>query len=104
VIYRFQSTADGNSPFGQLTVDNATGIVYGTTEYGGKERHQCGTAFKLTPTSHGYVHTTLYNFAGFLDGCLPQGQILIGKSGALLALPTSPAWAVPASAAGSCTS
>ena len=83
VIYRFQDRADGFAPFGQLAIDDATGVVYGTTQYGGKGRNNlCGTVFKLTPTSHGYVHEILYSFNG-PDGCLPEGRVLIGKGGDL---------------------
>lgn len=82
-LYQFQSSQDGAQPFGVLTVDNNTGDVYGTTEYGGTGRHGgCGTVFKLKRTPAGYKHSILYNFNG-QDGCLPEGQVFLGPSGTL---------------------
>jgi hypothetical protein len=82
VIYRFHGSLDGSNPYSRLTIDDATGTVYGTTEYGGTARHLCGTVFKLAPSAAGYIHSILHSFNGG-DGCLPLGKVFIGQNGAL---------------------
>jgi uncharacterized repeat protein (TIGR03803 family) len=80
-VYRFKSVADGENPYGPLTIDETTGDIYGTTEYGGKSI--CGTVFRLSPGSERYAHTVLYGFSGGVTGCLPQGQVFVERDGVL---------------------
>jgi len=83
VLYRFQNFSDGAQPISVLTVDSATGDIYGTTEYGGTGQRGCGTVFRLAPKRGGYVHSVLYSFNGGHDGCLPEGQVYLAPNGDL---------------------
>jgi uncharacterized repeat protein (TIGR03803 family) len=87
VIYRFHGggLSDGALPLGVPTVDNRTGDVYGTTQYGGNGCRGigCGVVFKLSPSSAGYTQNILYSFTGKTDGFDPQGQLLLTASGKL---------------------
>jgi len=83
VLYNF---ADGNGPAATLTMD-AAGTLYGTTFYGGNisascSPYGCGTIFKLTPSSNGWIYTTLYKFNGS-DGQNPDSRVLIDANGNL---------------------
>lgn len=70
---------------------DASGVVYGVTQYGGSgvcggSGFGCGTVFKLTPSGSGYTKTALYSFAGGSDGddpvtgVLAQGSSLYGTT------------------------
>jgi hypothetical protein len=69
VIHRFSGSADGALPVGSLSV-GAAGVIYGTTEAGGKGScggnvKGCGTVFALSPPAEGksiWNKTTLYQF------------------------------------------
>jgi uncharacterized repeat protein (TIGR03803 family) len=94
VLYNFcppSSTAfctDGAAPNAAL-IEDASGNLYGTTVLGGTGTHAlecaglgCGTVFKLSPNSGGYVETVLYNFcsqggSNCTDGAYPYGAGLI---------------------------
>lgn len=76
-IYQFQGGSDGSNPFGIPTVDNKTGVIFGTTEYGGSGRE--GTVYMLTPSNGGYSESILHSFGGS-DGILPQSQLLIASN------------------------
>ena len=79
IIYAFGGGfTDGFLPFGTLSVDNATGNVYGTTWYGD---HSTGTVFKLTPSGSGYSERIIHAFRAGTS--LPSGQILIAPGGSL---------------------
>jgi uncharacterized repeat protein (TIGR03803 family) len=69
VLYAFQGGNDGSYGSSRPTLD-ASGNLYGTTQYGGTGYD--GTVFKLTPTGQGqWTKTILHNFQG-LDGAVPQ--------------------------------
>jgi uncharacterized repeat protein (TIGR03803 family) len=77
-IYSFctlLSCADGNGPWGGLTLGK-DGNLYGTTTYGGT--HNAGTAFKLTPTG---TLSTLWSFDNGTDGAAPWYPLLQGIDG-----------------------
>ncbi len=59
VIHAFGARPDGQQPMAAVTVDNTTGKVFGTTEYGGTFY---GTAFELTPSGSGYTEKVLHDF------------------------------------------
>jgi uncharacterized repeat protein (TIGR03803 family) len=91
VLYRFAGGWDGQSPESTLIADGA-GALYGTTLYGGKGPCTdssaivvgCGTVFKLSPASPGntrWTKTTLYRFAGRIDGGLPHGVLRLDGFG-----------------------
>jgi uncharacterized repeat protein (TIGR03803 family) len=81
-IYNFRGGSDGSNPFAVLTVDGFTGVIYGTTEYGGGSRSY-GTVFSLTPAGPGYTERVLHSFATPRDGSLPQAPLLREPSGDL---------------------
>jgi uncharacterized repeat protein (TIGR03803 family) len=73
---------DGDLPYGVPTVDERTGAIYGTTEYGGSyQRNALGTAFKLVPKGSGYTESILHSFTGGADGFLPEGALLVEHAG-----------------------
>jgi uncharacterized repeat protein (TIGR03803 family) len=85
IIYAFQGGSDGAVPGGQLIFDSA-GNAYGVTEGGGscpREQDGCGTVFELTPSSSGWTHTVIYNFAGGEDGEDPVDGLAIDSQGNL---------------------
>lgn len=60
VIHAFGARPDGQQPMAAVTVDNTTGKVFGTTEYGGTFY---GTAFELTPFGSSYREKILHDFS-----------------------------------------
>jgi uncharacterized repeat protein (TIGR03803 family) len=86
VIHAFSDGTDGAQPFGELTVDEKTGDVYGTTDYGGggcAYGSGCGTVFKLAPTGSSYTEKVLWAFSDREDGAYPQGKPLVGAAGVI---------------------
>jgi len=81
VIYSFADDSDGVQPFAPLTIDESTGTVYGTTQYGGS--HFLGTVFKLTPSGSGYSESLIHQIAGDAEGILPECQLLLQANGVL---------------------
>lgn len=82
-IYEFQAGSDGSNPFAVPTVDNRTGVIFGTTEYGGNGGNgNNGTVYELTPSNGGYAETVLYSFTGS-GGFDAEGQLLISSNGRL---------------------
>ncbi|MGD0824963.1 MAG: choice-of-anchor tandem repeat GloVer-containing protein [Terriglobales bacterium] len=85
VLYRFQGP-DGALPFGRITLDSATGVLYSTCYLGGASN--AGTVFALTPPSQGqtdWTESVLYSFTGAADGGYPFGYLLADSTGALYA-------------------
>jgi uncharacterized repeat protein (TIGR03803 family) len=81
IIYAFDFTHGGN-PFTNLLLD-ASGNLYGTTEFGGG-CFFCGVVFELSPTSSGgWTETVLYSFTGGSDGDEPLGNLAFDSSGHL---------------------
>jgi uncharacterized repeat protein (TIGR03803 family) len=81
-IYNFLGGTDGSNPFAVLTVDNHTGVIYGTTEYGGGSGSY-GTVFSLTPAGSGYTERVLHSFTTHRGGFLPQAPLLREPDGDL---------------------
>ena len=80
-IYNFKGGSDGAMPFGAPTVNNRTGVIYGTTEYGGNGN---GTVFSLTPHGSGYTEQVLHALAASgAEGFDPEGQLLLTAQGDL---------------------
>lgn len=76
-LYAFKGNSDGSGLRGGLAFDNA-GNLYGTTS------NFPGTAFKLTPTSHGpWKKTLLHAFKPGGDGSNPVGSLIIDEKGNL---------------------
>ena len=77
ILYAFQGSSTGYSPFAGLIFDQA-GNLYGTTRLGGTD--DFGTVFELSPNSNGgWTETILYSFHGAPDGQEPQGLIFDGS-------------------------
>ncbi len=78
VLYAFGGGTDGETPDCTL-VQNARGVVYGTTIDGGADG--LGTVFAVTPNG---TETVLYSFAGGKhDGANPQAGLLMDAQGNL---------------------
>jgi uncharacterized repeat protein (TIGR03803 family) len=86
VLYSFTDGSDGSIPESGLIFD-ASGNLYGTTQYGGAGQcsgNSCGTVFELSPSSGGnWTLTTLYHFEGSPDGANPVGNLVIDAQGDL---------------------
>jgi uncharacterized repeat protein (TIGR03803 family) len=79
IIHTFGARPDGQQPMAAVTVDNATGKVFGTTEYGGTFY---GTAFELTPSGSSYTEKILHDF-GRRRTQLDTGPLLLAQHGDL---------------------
>ena len=90
VLHSFTGAADGSVPAGSLTLD-AQGNLYGTASAGGHNGNGCasfgfpgcGTVFKLTRRSGGWIFSPLYQFQGGSDGETPYSGVAIGPNGTL---------------------
>jgi uncharacterized repeat protein (TIGR03803 family) len=72
---------DGQAPRASLILD-ATGNLYGTTQYGGA--NGAGTVFELTPTEEGWTETILHDFGtGDKDGIWPYASLILDPGGNL---------------------
>jgi uncharacterized repeat protein (TIGR03803 family) len=94
-LYSFNGGINGGQPEGDLNFD-AAGNLYGTTSWGGSgpcippSPLNCGTIFKLTPTSGEWTFSTVHRFGGSLgDGTRPQSGVYIDGSGSLFTMTTT---------------
>jgi uncharacterized repeat protein (TIGR03803 family) len=70
-IHDFGAAPDGDQPSSKLYL--LSGVLYGTTKFGGTSGTGCGSLFKITPSGS---FTTIYNFAcGPGDGEAPSGDL-----------------------------
>ena len=82
------ANGDGSYPRSTLIFD-ASGNLYGTTEYGGSGEceNYCGTVFELSPVSErsgSWRETVLYAFSGKNgDGAYPLGNVVFDAAGDL---------------------
>ncbi|HLI62726.1 MAG TPA: choice-of-anchor tandem repeat GloVer-containing protein [Terriglobales bacterium] len=67
-------------PYGKLLMD-AAGNLYGTTM--GDGQYGYGSVFKLTPSSGGWIYTSLHDFTGGSDGGDPICTLVMDSSGNL---------------------
>jgi len=85
VLYSFQVSPDGNTPFGNLIFDKS-GNLYGTTTLGGPCHFVnlgCGTVFELSPQSGGgWSESILFNFTA-RDGNYPVAGLVFDNAGNL---------------------
>jgi uncharacterized repeat protein (TIGR03803 family) len=84
-LYNFTGGNDGGFLSSSLLFD-ASGALYGTTEYAGSSGY--GSIFKLTPpttTGGRWTETVLHTFGGFnaSDGAYPAAGLIADASGAL---------------------
>ena len=86
VIHDFTGAQDGANPYSGLTMDRA-GDLYGTAAQGGVANCPgaagCGTVFRVSHRSSGWVFTPLYLFQGPPDGGTPYGSVAVGSDGSL---------------------
>ncbi|HEX3653780.1 MAG TPA: choice-of-anchor tandem repeat GloVer-containing protein [Rhizomicrobium sp.] len=76
VLYSFTGGADGQTPAGGVTIDDATGDLYGTATFGGEAAN--GVIYKLSATGK---LTVLHAFDGANDGASPAGTLVRDKVG-----------------------
>ena len=88
ILHSFTGDPDGQSP-GSLSMD-ASGNLYGTTEFGGTAKSPsfckagCGTVFELTNNSGTYTYSVLFSFSiAGLYGINPAGSLVVDSSGNL---------------------
>ncbi len=93
ILYGFNGGNDGYFPAGNLTFDKA-GNLYGATNFGGGKGNtcniffggNCGIVFKLSPPKQkggAWTEQVLHSFAGGTDGAIPNGALVIAKSGVI---------------------
>ena len=75
VLWSFGNGTDGANPLAGV-VQDTTGNLYGTTEYGGA--YNQGTVFKLTPSG---TETILWNFGNGMDGANPLAGVILDTAG-----------------------
>ena len=81
VLHNFTGGTAGANPNGALTVNNSTGVIYGTTN--------SGTVFALTPHASGFTEQVLHNLAGDAsEGALMEGPLLLTAQGDLFGTAT----------------
>lgn len=91
VIHVFSGPPDGLKPMDAL-VSDSSGNLYGTTLWGGlltrhgRQAHNWGTVFKLTPSGSTYTYSVIYRFKGGGDGKYPIAGLLPGPNGVLYGL------------------
>jgi uncharacterized repeat protein (TIGR03803 family) len=83
VVHSFSGT-DGNTPRSGLVLA-ASGILYGTTYFGGTSSGAgCGIVYQLSPASGGgWTEATTYNFTCGIDGAYPEADLITDSSGIL---------------------
>jgi uncharacterized repeat protein (TIGR03803 family) len=87
-LYNFTGGTNGANPNGALTVDNRTGVIYGTTEFGGSGSGN-GTVFALTPHGSGYTEHVVHALAASgAEGFAMEGQLLLTAQGDLFGTAT----------------
>ena len=89
VLYNFTGGLDGFAPYSSLTV-NSSGILYGTTEFGGHSG--TGVIFSMTPpavSGGSWTESVLYSFTGLSDGGWPVANVVIGTGGLLYGVTSS---------------
>jgi len=83
VLYSFMGGTDGATPLAPVVI-GSSGVLYGTTAYGGA--YGSGTVFSLKPpksTGGSWTETVLYNFQSGSDGATPWAGLVIGPRGGL---------------------
>ncbi len=87
ILYEFNALdrTDGETPMAPV-ISDATGSLYGTTEFGGAYKcngETCGTVFKLTKVGSKYFESLIHIFSGHTDGEYPVAPLLLDAYGTL---------------------
>jgi uncharacterized repeat protein (TIGR03803 family) len=82
VLYTFNGDTGGNSPSSGAVVFDTGGNLYGTVRFGNAYDEYWGAAYELTPSSGGWIETTIYNFL-WNDGVDPVGGVILDRLGNL---------------------
>jgi len=89
ILYTFAPGDGANPEWGALVMD-ASGSLYGTTQYGGirgcGNGFGCGTIFRLSPPAGGsgpWTLTNLYGLHGLGDGAYPNAGLIFDSDGNL---------------------
>jgi uncharacterized repeat protein (TIGR03803 family) len=86
ILHNFHYFLDGDHPNGNLVMDRSGNII-GTASYGGVGLGYTlpggGVVFELTPTSSGWVESTLHVFTGKRDGDTPGAGLIPDAAGNL---------------------
>jgi uncharacterized repeat protein (TIGR03803 family) len=79
IIHSFVAGKDGARPNAGL-VEDTSGNLYGTTQYGGQGcfGQGCGTVFRVSSSG---VETVLYRFSDVPDGASPLGGVALDSAG-----------------------
>ncbi|HEY6766354.1 MAG TPA: choice-of-anchor tandem repeat GloVer-containing protein [Candidatus Sulfotelmatobacter sp.] len=90
ILHTFTGSSNGDGAYPHDLAFDATGNIYGTTEFGGLytvdacDFDGCGTVFKLSPASDGSWNETMhYSFTGGTDGQRPLSGVAVDSSGNL---------------------
>jgi len=70
VLHSFPGGTDASFPTSTLVFDTA-GNLYGTSSTGGNPSCDCGTIFKLAPSTGGWSESVLHSFGSAGDGAYP---------------------------------
>jgi hypothetical protein len=82
VLYTFRGDPDGADPAAGVVL-GLTGVLYGTTKFGGKDQSHAGTIFQLSPPTKKRANWTeqlLFSCTGFLSCAEPQASMLLDKA------------------------
>ncbi len=80
-LYNFQFGSDGARPYAGMVFD-ASGNLYGTTQFGGISHSYGGTVFKLSPDGNGgWTERVLHTFQGYFDGQQPVSAVAVDSHG-----------------------
>jgi uncharacterized repeat protein (TIGR03803 family) len=78
-LYSFEGGSDGMTPLGSSVIRDASGNLYGVTDfgggYGGSGSNSDGVVYRLTPVDGGYRESVLHRFMGGPDGFNPVGGL-----------------------------
>lgn len=82
VLHSFAGGSAGSDPNAGVTIDPATGNLYGTTTFGGSSscRNGCGVLYELAEDG---TYTVLHTFAVSTDGEWPVGTLVRDNKGNL---------------------
>jgi uncharacterized repeat protein (TIGR03803 family) len=78
VLHTFSGSGDGAYPYGGLTI-GPTGVLYGTTGYGGSYGY--GNAYEFALTNGKWKQTVLHQFTNSTDGAHPLAGVILDQLG-----------------------